>query len=233
LGGDLRGGTATADIQDLSLTGTVVVERDAGEITLGGSLIGADANGFDVTSTRSAAAIDANGQLGAVRIGGDILGRTGRPRNSAGGLNAAGANTGFAIRSLNVEGRVERADIPAGYQQVDGTLPGINPVNPYGRIGTIRVGGDLVASNLTAGVNVATGDRIAGGARTPVSRIDSLSIGGVVTGTAAAGDQFLISARLIGQVSVGGAAVGPRSGGPGNDDLVLGPTADLIRKEVT
>jgi hypothetical protein len=232
VGGDIRGGVATADGQNLSATGTVVVKADAGDITVGGSVVGADTDGHDVLAVHGAGAIDANGHLGAVRIGGDVVARTERPRISAAGLSPAGVNTGFAIRSLTVLGRVEQADILAGYRQYDGTLVGLNPVNPNARIGSVQVGGDWVASNLCAGVDPSTGDRIAGGHPTPPSRIDSLVVGGNLTGTAATGDRFLMSARQIGQISVAGTSVGPLHAGPGNDDLVFGPTADVFLKEV-
>src|SRR5204863_4341052 len=113
IGGSIQGGTATADGQDLTKSGSVSVRDDLVEMTLNGSLIGGDSGGFAVTSLFGSGAIDVEGRLGTLVIAGDILGREQRARVVAGGLTMFGKVLNPAIRSLTVLGRVENADVLA------------------------------------------------------------------------------------------------------------------------
>jgi hypothetical protein len=101
------------------------------------------------------------------------------------------------------------------------------------QIGRVVVGGDWVASNLAAGVDLATGLAIAGTNPDTLSRIASVAIGGRLVGTAAAGDAFHITAQEVGRVTVGGAVLGPLAAGPGNDHRTgLGLYQDVAIDEV-
>jgi hypothetical protein len=89
-------------------------------------------------------------------------------------------------------------------------------------------GGDRVASNLAAGVDRRTRQAIVGTNPDTLSRIASVTIGGRLIGTAAAGDVFRIAAQEVGRVTVAGAVLGPLAAGPGNDHLAgLGLDQDV------
>jgi hypothetical protein len=125
---------------------------------------------------------------------------------------------------------VDGADLLAGYSQFG--VVGLNPVNGHARVGSVWVGGDWVASNLYAVVDIGTGQRIGGARAGPDSRIDSLWVGGAIRGTAAAGDEFRITAHEVRAVAAGRPPVGPLQPGPGNDHLAVGATGDVLIEEV-
>src|SRR5262249_20258637 len=119
---------------------------------------------------------------------------------------------------------------------------GTTPLNADAQIGPVTVVGDWVASNLVAGVVEGDADgfgdaddaRISGPGTTDnpniLSKIASVSIGGVVVGTAAPGDHFGFEAQQIGPFRVGGVLV-PLTAGP--DVVELSPTTgDVTIREL-
>jgi hypothetical protein len=148
------------------------------------------------------------------------------------GQAAPGATTDVAIKSLTVGGRVEYAQILAGYTAGNITAP--ESANGDSQIGTVKVGGDWIASRLAAGTNRGA-DMIAGtdddifsglGSASIMSKIASIVIGGSVFGTHAdlsTTDSFRFMAQKIGSFKVGGTAFKLTAGA---DNLSIGSTAD-------
>src|SRR5262249_27949828 len=150
-------------------------------------------------------------------IRGSLIGRDSRARLFANTQWPTGPTTDLAIGSVTVLGRVEDADILGGYAPAGGGGPA--PANGAAQIGKVVVGGDWVASNLAAGVDLATGQVIPGGSPGITARIASIAIGGQLIGTAAGGDAFVITAQEVDSIMVGSVSLGPLAAGPGNDHL--------------
>ena len=149
----------------------------------------------------------------------------------------------MAIKSIKIGGRVEFAQILAGY---DTTLAAMNA---DAQIGQIMIGGDLIASSIVAGVSTpapffgTAADTKASGAGVKdsldtngaISRIGGIVIKGSVLGTAATNDAitFGIVAQQLGSLSVGGTRI-PLQSGASNDlfsaerrlGATLGTTSD-------
>jgi hypothetical protein len=160
---------------------------------------------------------------------------------SARGQATPGATIDLAIDSLQVGGRVEFTNILAGFDQDDTVLAGSNG---NASIGSVKVGGNWIASNITAGVQdggasgFGTADdaviNIPAGAPTDaiVARIASISIKGLVVGTAAAdGIQFGFTAQQIGSFKALGFKASLTS--ETDDAINLSPiTGDVTIREV-
>lgn len=195
VGGDLMGGSGegsgsivavgagdTAGIRKIGIAGSVI----AGSHPLTGIL---------GTST-----------LGKIKIGQDLRGTAAASAKIlAEGLDIpADAKAALAIKGLTVGGKVEFAEVLAGYN-TDG-----QPSNPDVQIGKVKVGTTWMASSLIAGIDrdaggFGDGDDIVigtGGQAGIVSRIASVLIKGAATGTTATGDHFAITAQELGKVSI-------------------------------
>jgi hypothetical protein len=143
--------------------------------------------------------------------------------------------TDLAIAGLTVRGRVEMADILAGYD-VD-----LNPANGDAQIGAVNIGADWIASNLVAGIKATNGYfgdgddvLIADTSATITAKVASIVIGGQALGTlesANPADHFGFVAELIGLLNVGGTSI-PLKVGPHNDNVKVGATLDLNLVEV-
>jgi hypothetical protein len=112
------------------------------------------------------------------------------------------------LGSLVINGDVENANILAGYNTNE------DPVNPDASIGKVLVKGNWIASSLVAGIDDVTNDGfgqndivISGDTTPAISKIASVVIKGIASGTAAAGDHYGITAQQIGKVSIGGELV--------------------------
>src|SRR5205814_1477886 len=118
---------------------------------------------------------------------------------------SAGIEVTIAIGSVTIGGRVEFANILAGYD-LD-----LVPTNGDAQIGPVKVGGDWIASNLVAGVqNTASTNTSFGNGNdaaipdenpATIATITSISIGGYIYGTplsANSGDHFGFVAQKIG-----------------------------------
>ena len=243
IGGSLTGGSKSS-------TGGIVSGGNIGAVTIGGSLSGggSDASIVDSGEIRSYGgsiarviiygnAVSAFGafngciiaerNLGPVIIGGDIT--------SYGDaffiIRAKGLATGNAIAALNVGGSVNSASVLAGF----GT--GNSPVNGNASIGPVKVGGNWLGSSITAGVNNTNApffgdanDSIIAGS-TLVSKIASITIGGVVRGTVGGTDHYGFVAQQIGSVTIAGSVI-PLTAGAHSDNRSLGLDGDFRIHEV-
>jgi hypothetical protein len=132
----------------------------------------------------------------------------------------AHARPTVAIDTLFVRQGVENALILLGYNKKQ------QPTNPDASVGRVIVNGDWTASSLAVGVVDASGDGF-GRNDTPIdigldtaaiSRIARLVIKGTVTGSAAEGDFFGITAERIGFAKIHGVV---QSLTRGADDILL------------
>ncbi|MEQ1859559.1 MAG: VCBS repeat-containing protein [Chthoniobacteraceae bacterium] len=196
--------------------------------------IGGDARGGDAVFSGG---ILAGGTLGPVSIAGDVIGTA----EQAYLIRGAGPLTGLAslaITSLKVGGDFERALVLAGFAAEN------VPVNGHAQIGAISVGGDWIASSVTAGLIPRAGaldatgffgngdDKfIAGGPTNVIAIIASITIKGQVRGTLETGDRFGIVAQQINSVTIGGVKVALT---PGLDSagFAIGQTPDFFVREV-
>jgi len=220
-----------------------------GTVTINGSLVGGDgeqsgmisaAEGIDAITIQrhliggrgivSGSIRSADASIGAIRIGGNVLGGTGlggasvsarreltslSVRGSMIGENlrpiqiaAGGANGTPAIGTVTVGGTVRDTLVLAGYVMdttngESGTVPGTS-----GSLGAVTIGGSLERSSIVGGIGNDLG-RFANDQDTPISGVTDSSIGSVVIGGQAIGSNdptrhFGITSRKIGSVVVGG-----------------------------
>jgi hypothetical protein len=233
IGGDIVGGDCTTAFF-VDETGYISGRRIA-SLTVGGSIrAGVDAGAGSLTKNAS---IRSQNDIGPITVRGGLIGTAHTDGSSADGdftpvvISARGqanlaltARADSAIKSLTVGGRVERAEILAGYS-VD-----LVPLNADAQIGNVTVGGDWIASDLVAGAvsNGGFGDaddaKISGGGTTDrafvVSKIARITIQGHVFGSDGGTDQFGFVAQQIGSFKVGNTSVGLTSGFA-NDPFVL------------
>ncbi|MGB8170205.1 MAG: hypothetical protein WCF18_22065, partial [Chthoniobacteraceae bacterium] len=232
IGGDFVGGSITgADFANQ--TGFIFGQRIV-SVTIGGSII---AGTDDSTGTLTgSASIRAGDDLGPVTVKGSLVGNALVPVIISGRGQAAQTATDLAIASVTVGGRVEQARILAGYDV------NLNAANGDAQIGTIKVGGDWIASSAVAGVkdtglnDFGDGDDLLIAAGTAITaRIAAIQIGGLVIGTAGAGDHFGFVAEQIGSFkSLGFIAplhAGPPPPPPDVVELSL-TTSDVTIREV-
>jgi hypothetical protein len=236
IGGDLVGGSANGT-QVPFASGMVYASRIA-RFVLGGSLIaGSEAT---TQSLPFCGAILVGNDLGSVLIKGSVIGTSTNPAQIiARGQETPTPTRDVAIGGLTVLGRVEYGHILAG---IDENFVGKTDADA--QIGNVRVGGDWIASTLAAGADFGYDGYFGTDDDTKlsslplkddsfvVSTIASVTIGGHVAGTAAAGDHFGIVAEVVGAVTVGGKRV-PLRPGPHNDDVPLGSTGDFSLRELT
>lgn len=227
IGGDLDGITA-------GMTGSIFAGGNLKSVTIGGSIRYA---GFGLT-------IHSEGSIGTISVVGDVRGvgvDAFAVITARGSLNPASDAAAVAIKSVKIGGSVSYTAIFAGYDDT------FTAVNPDAQIGSVRVGGDWIASSLAAGVKPGVGgfgtpgDAAIGVGSGVVSKIGSVVIRGAVAGTAGGnfpGDSFGIVAQQIGSVRVVGVAL-PFTSGAGNDNLaltdsrfVLGSLGDFLAHEV-
>jgi hypothetical protein len=242
IGHDLVGG---------SISGAATIERSgfiesAGRIdsvSIGGSFIaGVDASSGGLLRSGT---IRAGADIGAITVAGGLIGNVGAQGESLVTISAQGqaglaanARADVAIGRITIGGRVEFAQIFAGYDR------GLTPRNADAQIGAVSVGADWIASSIVAGaVNLGANGLPGGGddnsrfgdfrdakidepgeSATIVSRIGSITIGGQVFGTPASfsdADRFGFVAEQIGSLKIGAKtfALAP---GAGNDAIPLG-----------
>ena len=246
IGHDFTGGSI---IGTDSLDRSGFIQSSAGRIAsvkIGGSII----SGIDDSTgalTRNATIRAAN-DIGSLTVGGSLIGRgdTGTGASpvviSARGKFAPTSTSDLAIGPIKIGGRVEFANILAGYDIV------LNPVNGDAQIGAVTVGGDWVASNLVAGVmNTASGNTKFGDANDAsigvgtagiLAKIASITIAGQVFGTPASGsitDHFGFVAQHVLLVNVGTVPTAyaiALAAGPHNDNRLVGETSDMFVHEV-
>ena len=240
IGGSVRSGVgiggasifAAGDIGSIKIAGdlfsfilTQSGRIDAGgridHITVGGSIYSDTVTAGLVGTVEGNATIAAGNDIGAVKVGGNIVGL--RPGDSplpvvisARGREEPGEEQDLAIGKITVGGRVEFVRILAGHNFSVFRVTEI-PVNGDASIGAVKVGGAWLASSLVAGAtdggNGMFGDgddaMIAGSNSALAATIASITIGGIVAGTpdsTSATDHFGFVAQKIGSFKAGGVA---------------------------
>ena len=216
LGGSLIGGSISSSAAGgTSFTGAIQAARIA-SVAIGGSIFaglddsttGALTNNATIRAVNDIGSIFVKGSiLGSIGVAGDITTVTLTARGQQTVL--AGATTDIAIASITVAGRVERAQILAGYSTT------LVATNADAQIGKVSIGGDFIASSIVAGIqdNGTTaldgffGDAddqiITGGSATIFSRIGAILFKGQGIGTTTASDSFGIAAQQLGSVLIG------------------------------
>ena len=238
VGRDVVGGSVASGT--LFETGSIRAEYIGG-LSVGGSIIaGVQGAGADL---RASGAIRAE-YIDRLFVGGSLIGNsTERVYVVTGGSVTFGGEDGAfpttLIGDLTIRGRVESADILAGFTSSGGSLE----YSPTGRVagfGRVHVGGDWIGSNLIASASPGPNGQFGDGddffdapSRVPgtLATIGSINIEGQVAGTARSGDHFGFVAELIGSFRLGGTRI-PLSDGPSNDNRPLGITGDVRLREV-
>jgi hypothetical protein len=241
IGKDLMGGSISGTTTDLLQSGAIESAGRIASITIGGSII----SGTDTSTAGSLmenGSIRASDDIGSIRVTGNLIGNSNSNGDSPVIISARGQATqkapnDVAIGSITIGGKVELAQILAGY------TVSLAPTNADAQIGRVSVGGDWIASSLVAGVAqgadglFGTSDdaKITGGTDNAAisSKIGSIRIGGQVQGTAATGDHFGFVAEQIGSFKVGTATTALKPG-VNNDvvELLGSSTADVTIREV-
>jgi hypothetical protein len=213
-------------------------------VTIGGSVVSGNIgiNGSSGTLTNDAT-IRAGNDIGSLTVKGCLIGNVTEFGAfpvviSARGQAVQGTTTDLAIGSISIGGRVEFADILAGYDT------NLNPVNGDAQIGAVTVGGDWAGSNLVAGaMNAASGNTkfgdandasIGAGTLGIIGSITSITVKGLVFGTpdgVSNTDHFGFVAQVVGSVKVNGNAFALTSG-PDDDNLSVGETGDVTIHEI-
>lgn len=263
--GDVRGGTGedSGQISGGSL-GKVAIQGSltgweglrSGSIRSGGAIDSVKV-GFEISGGYSsqAEAIRAAGVIGSVEAGqifGGFVAKSGAilSDKSIGSLTVKGdvngdnyqvviaapgdaASKNLAIGKVNIAGNALRVDFLGGYQGSVG-------VNGDARIGDIKIGGDLLASNIVAGTAAGldgfygtADDASIGG--TLASQIASITVGGMVRGSRPLvnpNDAFGIIADQIGKIVVGGSAIALNGGANNDPAYSIGGTGDLVIREL-
>jgi len=228
IGVDLRGRDFSS-ASNFKHTAFVLAETSIGSVVIGGSVLAANQSGGG--ALKFSGAIQAGKDLGTVSIGGGVLGNESTPVVISGFGQAVKRGSDLAIKGISISGTVERALIQGGYS-TDGVAG-----NGDAQIGAIKIGGDLIATSIVAGV-VSTDaffgnfDRVitAGNTAGIVSKIVSLTVGGQIMGTVDPGpptlqsvDVFGIEAQFIGSITTGSTKL-KFNAGNGNDDFRLSRT---------
>jgi len=242
------GGIGTMSIAGNLLDGEIQSAGKIGSVTIGGSIIAGDNFGGDIRSTGGigsiaigrdlSGTIETSKDIGAVLIRGSVVGSFGKPaRIEAVGQAVPSKTADIAIGRITVLGRVENAEILAGYDV------GETPTNADAQIGTVFVGGNWIASSIVAGVtagadlNFGTPDdlKISGpGTKDEPSlssRIGTVTIRGQLLRSDFSSLRFGFVAEEIGHFSAGGVTI-PVHAGKHNDVINLGITGDVTLREV-
>jgi len=204
------------------------------KILIGGSLQTLGLGSASTGTIMRSGAIGAGHDIGSIKILGSVLGAEDDGKGvvpviiSAAGKAKPSKTADVAIGSLTIGGDVARANIFAGY------TPAGAPANGGAQIGTVNVTGNWTASNLVAGaMNTASGNKyfgdgndaaFSGGSPAAISKIASLSIGGVIGGTAGTGDHYGFVAHVISTFKIGGIKI-PLP--PAVSTFVLGANDDV------
>lgn len=127
----------------------------------------------------------------------------------------------MAIQNVSVAGTVDYALIKGGYDTTGAAMDG------DAQIGAVKVGGDLVATSIVSGIrstdpSFGLGDSVitTNNQTNILSKIASITVGGQIIGTIAAGDSFGIEAQAIGSIKTGGVSLALQPGA-GNDDIFI------------
>lgn len=232
-------GTASGSIDSGGSIGAVTVKRNldrsvASDSSFFGIVADDGIKSVKIGGFVAGAEIASGEQLGAVSIGGYV---------SSGLISGVGQENAtrkdIAIKSIKIGGLVKNSLIRAGFDHRE--TFGTPWENADGQIGAVTVGGDWIASSISAGFdpadsNYGDGDDILApdddsGIQ---SRIASITIAGTVVGSpdaVSSMDSFGFLAQNIGSLKINGGPIKLDSGF-GNDDVALSlVTGDVRLKE--
>jgi hypothetical protein len=227
IGGDLIGGTLAGGSDGLDYSGCILANGRIGSVVIGGSIIA----GIDRNNNHNpilSGGIHAGKDIGSLTVLGHLMShpfRTIEDRVSiiAGTPTVPTGAKVISIGKIIVKGDVINADIQAGIVAPNlGGTPSLDA-----QIGPVTVGGDWVASNLTAGLPMIGSDNF-----TLRSRIASIVIRGAVLGDFTSMTSFKFSSEEIGKLTIGTEVI-PLTPGFGNDTMAVGITGDMQLIEVT
>jgi hypothetical protein len=252
IGHDLTGGSITGSAT-LDRSGFILSDGRIASVFIGGSIISGIDDSTDVLTNN--ATIRAGNDIGSLTVKGSLVGHVTANGVSPVVISARGQEfptpgVDLAIGKISIGGRVEWANILAGYKA------DLTAVNGDAQIGPVSVGGDLAASNLVAGAKNLGTDNAVGGTGAAADNVNfgdshDRSIGpgnGSITasiasvtilgrvfgspGSVSTTDHFGFVAQRIGLFKVGGIAA-PLTAGPTNDVIELTPIAgDMTIREV-
>ncbi|MGB8165974.1 MAG: hypothetical protein WCF18_00680, partial [Chthoniobacteraceae bacterium] len=219
--GDIVGGTQQA-------AGRLLADG-VKKLTIGGSVIAGPGGGFEQINLQSVADFS---------IGRNITGTAANPARMIvkGDRTDVGADPNdLLIGKLTIGGNVQFAQILAGFSALNVLQ------NSDAQIGAVKVGGDWIASDLTASIQTGAGNRFGDANDTFLaalndiaakqSRIASITIGGRVRGTPAGGDHFGFVAQQIGAFKLAGEAITLSAIAP-PDVVEVSATGDVTVREV-
>jgi hypothetical protein len=225
-GGIFGGDSSSGGITD----GSAYIEAERLlAVTVNGSVFA----GSDAGTLSNSGAIRALRDIGTLTVKGSLEGTDTHPVIiSAVGQVTPTATVDLAMRSVTVLGRVFQAEILAGYGPDTTSSVFGQALNADAQIGTLKTGGDWIASDLIAGlatggdgffgdaadtkINIAG---VTGGRDTAaISRIASIVIGGRVLGDGTvSGIRHGFGAQFVGSMKVGGTVAIPLFAGAGTD----------------
>jgi hypothetical protein len=238
LGGSLVGGSV-AGSDSLDSTGEIVGTH-FGSVLIGGSIVsGTDSSTGSLTNN---AGIRASENIGSLVVVGGIVGNESAGGNSPVIISAVGqahpsATHDQAIGSIRIGGQVDHALILGGYStSVDAadTRPAFLDNNA--QIGSVKVGGDWIASSLVAGAIDTNNDGFgnaddSSGTGPVISKIAGIIISGKVVGTPQSGDHFGFESSQIGSFRSSG-FVAPLTAATGQVFELSPATGDVTIREV-
>ncbi len=166
--------------------------------------------------------------IGSVTVGAALVGNTSTPVVISGVGQAIKTTTDIAIKSISSVGSADNALIQGGYDTLN------NAVDPDAQLGRIKVGGNLTATSIVAGIssadaNFGSADAVITPAGMMVnnsaihSAIASIVVGGQFVGTVASSDKFGVEAQFIGSIKIGAVSLGLTKSAS-NDDITISQT---------
>jgi hypothetical protein len=218
IGGSLVGGefaysgsivAQDGNIDSVKIAGDLVTGGDTFSGTVFGGRVGSLSIGGSVIATESTRAYFLFGQtVGKLKVAGDLRGSETAHLNLSlvGVSNPANDAEALAVKSISIGGDVINTSIFVG----SGML-----ANPDVHVGAVNIGGDWIASNLSAGVDAGP-DNLFGtlddavapiGSPTIYARIASITVGGQIRGTLGGADHFGFVSQQIGSFKVGNTSI--------------------------
>jgi hypothetical protein len=192
VGHDIRGANITTGAP---LYNGSISGGTVGSVTVGGSLIAGTDNSSGSPSNGGSIVL---GSLGSLTIKGSVIGNS---------TMTANIQASLSITSISVGGRVE-------FGQIGSYLAGA-------QLGSLKIGGDWIASNLSVGLNPNSNfgngsdarSTLPGGLPNVLSKIGSITIGGQVKGPLGVPSRtFGFGAEQIGSFKVGTALLPLKTG---------------------
>jgi hypothetical protein len=228
IGGNIENVHATPSGDQFS--GAILSRSSIGSVFIAGSVNAGSASAGLRPFERSVA-VGAETNIGSLFIGNDVQGAaTNLVLFTAG---ARGGQTG--VVRFQVIGDMENAELIAGFSA---QATGNHFTNPVATLRSVIIGGDLITSDIVAGVEPgfdgvfgSSDDQLVGGASPRlIANIARVVIGGSTAGTAGGQDIWAITSRRIAAVQIGGVAA-PLT--PGIDEIIIDQANDdFVIREV-